>query len=671
MTRSILRHLQEPRRDRPAAAAQGGSAAADRPRPVQRRFHPAGAGLCRDRALAPPARPDRRGSACGGRRRCRGCSASSTGAGLPGRRAGADPAQPGAVDPIRHETDRPRRRPDLHRPANAAAGRQGAPCRRGGGDGRRRDRGAGAGRRRGGRGRIRGIALVAQMQDALAPGAPAVWDEVPDNVLVDTSFGDAGGDRARLCRRRPRRRDGVPHRPRHRRADRAARRPRPLGQRDRPLHLCGPAAAARCGKRPSSPRCSASRPSRCGCCRSMSAAISARATASMSNSGWCCGRRAGSAARSNTPRPGRRCSSAIIRAATCRPESRWRCAPTAGFSACAPTMSAMSAPAASRCRRSSKGSALVTGSYDIPAARLRSRAVFTNTMPTNAYRSSGRPEVTYAIERLVDEAARRLGIDRVAIAPDEPRRRRRRCPTPTPSAPATTAAPTRPTWIWRCGSPTGTVSRRAGPRREARGRLLGLGLANYVEILDRRAARAQRDHGDARRPGRGRDRHRAERAGPRDQLRPGGRRAARGAGREHRHHHGRHRRRQPRRRLAFRPLDAPCRDLVRHGRARIDRQRQGGRRPAARDERRRGRPSPTAGFRRRRTTAASIFSNWRGKARGSAPMASSRWSPTTRCTTRSFRTAAPCARSRSIPRPARSRSPAIRWSTMSGAASIR
>ena len=54
-----------------------------------------------------------------------------------------------------------------------------------------------------------------------------------------------------------------------------------------------------------------------------------------------------------------------------------------------------------------KGSALVTGSYDIPAATLRSRAVFTNTMPTNAYRSSGRPEVTYAIERLVDEAARR------------------------------------------------------------------------------------------------------------------------------------------------------------------------------------------------------------------------------------------------------------------------
>jgi aerobic carbon-monoxide dehydrogenase large subunit len=39
----------------------------------------------------------------------------------------------------------------------------------------------------------------------------------------------------------------------------------------------------------------------------------------------------------------------------------------------------------------SKGSGLVTGSYDIPAAALRSRAAFTNTAPTNPYRSSGRP----------------------------------------------------------------------------------------------------------------------------------------------------------------------------------------------------------------------------------------------------------------------------------------
>src|SRR2546421_2458422 len=63
----------------------------------------------------------------------------------------------------------------------------------------------------------------------------------------------------------------------------------------------------------------------------------------------------------------------------------------------------------------SKGSGLVTGPYDIPAASLRSRAVFSNTMSTNPYRSSGRPEVTFALERLIDSAARELGCDRVEL----------------------------------------------------------------------------------------------------------------------------------------------------------------------------------------------------------------------------------------------------------------
>ena len=63
----------------------------------------------------------------------------------------------------------------------------------------------------------------------------------------------------------------------------------------------------------------------------------------------------------------------------------------------------------------SKGSGLIPGSYAIPAATLRAMAVYTNTMPTQAYRSSGRPEVTFAIERLIDTAAARLGIDRIAL----------------------------------------------------------------------------------------------------------------------------------------------------------------------------------------------------------------------------------------------------------------
>jgi aerobic carbon-monoxide dehydrogenase large subunit len=63
----------------------------------------------------------------------------------------------------------------------------------------------------------------------------------------------------------------------------------------------------------------------------------------------------------------------------------------------------------------SKGAGLVPGSYAVPAATLRAMAVFTNTMPTQAYRSSGRPEVTYAIERLIDKAAAELGFDRVEL----------------------------------------------------------------------------------------------------------------------------------------------------------------------------------------------------------------------------------------------------------------
>ena len=128
----------------------------------------------------------------------------------------------------------------------------------------------------------------------------------------------------------------------------------------------------------------------------------------------------------------------------------------------------------------SKGSALITGSYDIAAASLRSRAVFTNTMPTNAYRSSGRPEVTYAIERLVDEAARRLGIDRVAL-----RRMNLIGPQAMPYANAVGAKYDSGTYeanmdlAMEIADWDGFPARRA--QAQARGRLLGLGLANYVE----------------------------------------------------------------------------------------------------------------------------------------------------------------------------------------------
>ena len=62
-----------------------------------------------------------------------------------------------------------------------------------------------------------------------------------------------------------------------------------------------------------------------------------------------------------------------------------------------------------------KGTELMSSLYRIPAARVRARAVLSNTPPTSPYRSAGRPEVMFVIERLIDRAARANGFDRVAL----------------------------------------------------------------------------------------------------------------------------------------------------------------------------------------------------------------------------------------------------------------
>ena len=64
---------------------------------------------------------------------------------------------------------------------------------------------------------------------------------------------------------------------------------------------------------------------------------------------------------------------------------------TAASSPCGRPISAMSAARCVSLSPLSKGAGLIPGSYDIPAATLRAMAVYTNTMPTQAYRSSGRP----------------------------------------------------------------------------------------------------------------------------------------------------------------------------------------------------------------------------------------------------------------------------------------
>jgi carbon-monoxide dehydrogenase large subunit len=58
---------------------------------------------------------------------------------------------------------------------------------------------------------------------------------------------------------------------------------------------------------------------------------------------------------------------------------------------------------------------LLSGPYDLPAIYAEVQATFTNTVPVDAYRGAGRPEASYLLERLVDKAARQLGIDRVEL----------------------------------------------------------------------------------------------------------------------------------------------------------------------------------------------------------------------------------------------------------------
>jgi carbon-monoxide dehydrogenase large subunit len=128
-----------------------------------------------------------------------------------------------------------------------------------------------------------------------------------------------------------------------------------------------------------------------------------------------------------------------------------------------------------------KGLAVLPSVYHIPAAVMDARAVLTNTAPTTPYRSAGRPEVMFVIERLIDLAARRHGFDRVAL--------RRRNLIPVDAMPHRNPLGL----LYDSGNYTlvqdravasadwaGFEARRAEARR--RGRYRGIGLANYIEL---------------------------------------------------------------------------------------------------------------------------------------------------------------------------------------------
>ncbi|MCY4541044.1 MAG: xanthine dehydrogenase family protein molybdopterin-binding subunit [Rhodobacteraceae bacterium] len=58
---------------------------------------------------------------------------------------------------------------------------------------------------------------------------------------------------------------------------------------------------------------------------------------------------------------------------------------------------------------------LMAGNYTTPLIYVNVKAMFTNTVPVDAYRGAGRPEATFQLERVIDKAARELGIDPIEI----------------------------------------------------------------------------------------------------------------------------------------------------------------------------------------------------------------------------------------------------------------
>jgi carbon-monoxide dehydrogenase large subunit len=128
----------------------------------------------------------------------------------------------------------------------------------------------------------------------------------------------------------------------------------------------------------------------------------------------------------------------------------------------------------------SNGMRVTTSVYDVPAVSLRISAVMTNTVPTAPYRGAGRPETIHAIERLLDIGAAELGIDRIEIR----RRnliRRADLPRPSPMGLPYDAGDFAANMerVLELADWAGFAARREQSR--ARGRLRGIGLANYIE----------------------------------------------------------------------------------------------------------------------------------------------------------------------------------------------
>ena len=126
------------------------------------------------------------------------------------------------------------------------------------------------------------------------------------------------------------------------------------------------------------------------------------------------------------------------------------------------------------------GAVLSPGVYDIPTCHVRVRGVYTNTVPIDAYRGAGRPEAAYVIERLVDHAAREVGI-----APDALRRRNFIKPSAMPYQSATGQNYDSGNFAAHLKRAQELADWSGFPKRLRAsikaGRLRGIGLSTYIE----------------------------------------------------------------------------------------------------------------------------------------------------------------------------------------------
>ncbi len=121
---------------------------------------------------------------------------------------------------------------------------------------------------------------------------------------------------------------------------------------------------------------------------------------------------------------------------------------------------------------------LMAGNYKTPLVYVNVKAVFTNTVPVDAYRGAGRPEATFQLERVIDKAARELGVD-----PIELRRQNfvTEFPYQTPVAVVYDTGDYNATMdkMVELADVAGFAARRA--QSEAKGKLRGLGVNCFIE----------------------------------------------------------------------------------------------------------------------------------------------------------------------------------------------